>query len=300
MDKIGTIAARSGLSVRTLRYWEQIGILTSVRGENGYRYYDTKSVRRIERIAILKRWELPLADIERILKQDDKTEMIVTLKAHGQNIRARGRKLQAIAEELNKVVALLSNVSAEDDVYPLLDTLAPVPYKILSSQGEHAMQTQEPLRIVKLPRLTVAATIHEGEGCEDACWNDILPLIQAHGLDQQPEFRLIGHGHYGRNGQYAYEQWVTIPKDLVLPEGFAKKTYQGGLHASLPCSLADIGERWKELYNRLENDPVYAHNTDDERGDLCLEECPDYEGFLAPGVPLTARRLDLLVAVVKR
>lgn len=299
MDKIGTIATKSGLSVRTLRYWEQIGILKSVRGENGYRYYEPQSVRRIERIAILKRWELPLADIERILKQDDKAELIVTLKAHGQNIRARGRKLQAIAEELNKVVVLLSNDHAGDDVYPLLDTLAPVS-KIPSSQGEQAMQNQEPLRIVKLPRLTVAATIHEGEGCEDACWNDILPLIKAHALDERPEFRLIGHGHYNRHGQYAYEQWVTIPKDLVLPEGFAKKTYQGGLHASLPCSLADIGERWKELYNRLESDPVYIHNADDARGDLCLEECPDYEGFLAPDIPLTARRLDLLVAVEKR
>ncbi|MCK7485587.1 MAG: MerR family transcriptional regulator [Bacillus subtilis] len=60
MDKIGIIAARSGLSVRTLRYWEQVGILKSIRGENGYRYYDKESLTRIERIALLKRWEIPL------------------------------------------------------------------------------------------------------------------------------------------------------------------------------------------------------------------------------------------------
>ncbi|MCK7485585.1 MAG: GyrI-like domain-containing protein [Bacillus subtilis] len=115
-----------------------------------------------------------------------------------------------------------------------------------------------------------------------------------------PRSVLIGHGYFDKDRGYVYEQWVTIPEDLVLPEKFVKKHYQGGLHASLSCSLADIGEVWKELYNRLENDPVYLHDAGDERGDLCLEECPDYEGFLAPDIPLTSRRLDLLVAVNKR
>jgi DNA-binding transcriptional MerR regulator len=285
MDKIGIIAARSGLSVRTLRYWEQVGILKSIRGENGYRYYDNESLTRIERIALLKRWEIPLLDIERILVEDDSKETIKTLAAHRQNIRSRGHRLAAIARELDTVLTLLNGASQERDVYALLGQTATLP-KIPSSQGELVMENKTPLRIVKLPRLTVATVNHDGEGCEDACWNDILPFIKEHKLDE--------------DRGYVYEQWITIPEDLILPEKFVKRHYQGGLHASLSCSLADIGEVWKELYNRLENDPVYLHDSGDERGDLCLEECPDYEGFLAPDVPLTSRRLDLLVAVKMR
>jgi len=299
MDKIGIIAAKSGLSVRTLRYWEQVGILKSLRGENGYRYYDKESLVRIERIALLKRWEIPLADIEDILVKDDSAKTIQTLSAHLLNIRSRGHRLAAIATELNAVLTLLQNAPGDADVYALLGLPASHP-KSHASQGDSIMEQKPPLRIVKLPRLSVATVNHDGEGCEDACWNDILPLIKKHKLDERPAFRLIGHGYFHKDRGYVYEQWVTIPEDLPLPSKYVKKHYQGGLHASLSCSLADIGEVWKELYNRLENDPHYVHEADDERGDLCLEECPDYEGFLAPDIPLTSRRLDLLVAVKKR
>jgi len=40
MLKIGDVAKRFNISNRTLRYWEEAGILNSARMENGYRFYD--------------------------------------------------------------------------------------------------------------------------------------------------------------------------------------------------------------------------------------------------------------------
>ena len=37
--KIGELAARTGVSIRSLRYYEQQGLLMPVRNENGYREY---------------------------------------------------------------------------------------------------------------------------------------------------------------------------------------------------------------------------------------------------------------------
>ncbi len=37
--KIGELSARTGVSIRSLRYYEQQGLLTPMRSENGYREY---------------------------------------------------------------------------------------------------------------------------------------------------------------------------------------------------------------------------------------------------------------------
>ncbi|MCL2478449.1 MAG: MerR family transcriptional regulator, partial [Treponema sp.] len=66
MLKIGEVAKQFNISNRTLRYWEEAGILESSRLENGYRFYDNENANRIRQIVMLRRLRMPIADIERI------------------------------------------------------------------------------------------------------------------------------------------------------------------------------------------------------------------------------------------
>lgn len=45
--KIGDVANLMGLSRDTLRHYEKRGILTSQRGDNGYRYYTDQDISRL-------------------------------------------------------------------------------------------------------------------------------------------------------------------------------------------------------------------------------------------------------------
>lgn len=45
---IGAAAAASGLPAKTVRYYEEIGLLTPARAENGYRDYSGKDVHRLK------------------------------------------------------------------------------------------------------------------------------------------------------------------------------------------------------------------------------------------------------------
>ncbi|RSZ55224.1 MerR family transcriptional regulator [Massilia atriviolacea] len=66
--KIGQLARRSGLSVRALRHYDDIALLTpSVRSDKGYRLYDSADVARLYRIQALRRLDLPLTDIQAML-----------------------------------------------------------------------------------------------------------------------------------------------------------------------------------------------------------------------------------------
>ena len=70
--KIGVLAKRSGLPVKTLRYYEELGLLPAVgRSEGGYRLFAEESLRRLKFIRRLKTLGLSLDDIQGCLAVHD-------------------------------------------------------------------------------------------------------------------------------------------------------------------------------------------------------------------------------------
>ncbi|AOK29635.1 MULTISPECIES: MerR family transcriptional regulator [Burkholderia] len=68
--KIGELAKRSGLTVRTLHHYDAIGLLKpSARADNGYRLYNRDDVARLHQIQALRRFGLTLADVGTHLSQ---------------------------------------------------------------------------------------------------------------------------------------------------------------------------------------------------------------------------------------
>jgi DNA-binding transcriptional MerR regulator len=70
--KVGELAKRSGLTVRTLHHYDAIGLLTpSARAEKGYRLYDRDDIARLHQIQALRRFGLALAEIQTCLTQPE-------------------------------------------------------------------------------------------------------------------------------------------------------------------------------------------------------------------------------------
>ncbi|KUZ65314.1 MerR family transcriptional regulator [Burkholderia ubonensis] len=68
--KVGELAKRSGLTVRTLHHYHAIDLLTpSARADNGYRLYDRDDIARLHQIQALRRFGLSLAEIGDYLNQ---------------------------------------------------------------------------------------------------------------------------------------------------------------------------------------------------------------------------------------
>jgi DNA-binding transcriptional MerR regulator len=65
--RIGELAARTGASRRSLRYYESQGLLPAQRSQNGYRYYDVHSVVLVQRIKELLAMGLPIRVVRTIL-----------------------------------------------------------------------------------------------------------------------------------------------------------------------------------------------------------------------------------------
>ncbi|WP_334186611.1 MerR family transcriptional regulator [Noviherbaspirillum sp.] len=66
--KIGQLARRTGVTIRALRHYDEIGLLSpSTRSEGGFRLYDQEDVGKLYRIQALCRLNLTLAEIHQIL-----------------------------------------------------------------------------------------------------------------------------------------------------------------------------------------------------------------------------------------
>ncbi|MFY9633433.1 MAG: MerR family transcriptional regulator [Cellulosimicrobium cellulans] len=65
--RISEIAARSGVPVTTLRYYDTIGLIDARREPNGYRDYDDEVLERLAFIEAAKHLELSLPEIAELL-----------------------------------------------------------------------------------------------------------------------------------------------------------------------------------------------------------------------------------------
>ena len=74
--KIGELSRRSDLPVKTLRYYEELGLLPAVgRSPGGYRLFAEESLRRLEFIRRLKSLGLSLEEIQECLAVHDAGEL---------------------------------------------------------------------------------------------------------------------------------------------------------------------------------------------------------------------------------
>lgn len=96
------LAELSGISVRTLHYYDQIGLLTPGDvGGNGYRYYDRPEVLRLQQILFYRELGMPLAEIGRTL-DDPAFDISAALQFHRKRLdaeRARYRRLIRTIDE---------------------------------------------------------------------------------------------------------------------------------------------------------------------------------------------------------
>ncbi|KQN67535.1 hypothetical protein ASF04_17235 [Duganella sp. Leaf61] len=70
--KIGELAKRTGLTVRTLHHYDAIGLLQpSARTDAGYRLYNRTDIARLHHIQALRKFGLSLADIGASLDRPD-------------------------------------------------------------------------------------------------------------------------------------------------------------------------------------------------------------------------------------
>lgn len=103
--KVGELAQRTGLTVRTLHHYDTIGLLKpSARSEAGYRLYDQADVARLHAIQALRHLGLSLADVGGMLERG------------GEGLdETIGRQIRALDHEISQATELRARLHLLQD-----------------------------------------------------------------------------------------------------------------------------------------------------------------------------------------
>lgn len=100
---IGYVARMTGVTARTLRHYDEIGLLRPSRvSSNGYRWYGRHELHRLQRILLLRDLQLPLADIQALL--DDGTDEVTFLRDHRERLRAERARLDQVIDTVDRTI----------------------------------------------------------------------------------------------------------------------------------------------------------------------------------------------------
>ena len=321
---VSQVSRSLGISTRMLRYYEQAGLVESLRQEGyAYRIYDEKAVLRLKQILLLRRLRIPVRQIKAILLKEDAVAAIEIFRENIRNLNEEMTALSVVKEILNHFVEELSRTAElplekillKDDV--LADSIESFGLISINFKEDQTMEKLKKaeaglsrigdVRIIYLPPSAVAAAHYVGDEPEIHVNEMLDRFVRETGLHRRkPDLRHYGFNHPNptdATGFHGYESWVTIPEDMEVPAPLVKKLFVGGIYAAHRISFGSFNE-WDLLLNWVNSNEKYEFAGDmADQEHMCglLEEHLNYISHveLANTEP-EEFQLDLLVPVRER
>lgn len=111
MKTVKDVAAIAGISIRTLRYYDEIGLLEPTQvTASGYRLYDGRAIEKLQEIMFFRELEIPLQDIREIMQNPDydREQALLTQKKLLEQKRSRLDGLIGLIADVMKGVNTMS------------------------------------------------------------------------------------------------------------------------------------------------------------------------------------------------
>lgn len=173
--RVGQLARRTGLSVRALHHYDEIGLLQpSRRTAAGHRLYDGADVARLQQIQSLRAMGIPLDEIRRLL-EDPTVSPLRVIYLHLARLRAQIAQQTRLANRLKAVARHLESAGSvpTETLCQLIEGM---------TLFEKYFTTEQLHELEKRAQEAGAARLHDA-GKE---WAEIIPAVRsamARGVD---------------------------------------------------------------------------------------------------------------------
>ncbi len=112
---INRLAKLAGVSIRTLHYYDEVGLLTPTRLErNGYRQYDEAQLLRLQQIMFFRELDFHLEQIKKIIDSPH-FDMRTALTEQKHLIKIKRHRLDRLIATIDKTIKKLNNELNMDD-----------------------------------------------------------------------------------------------------------------------------------------------------------------------------------------
>ena len=102
---VNKLAEISGVTKRTLRYYDEIGLLNPSRiNSSGYRIYGRKEVERLQQILFFRALDVSLEEIKELMTSEDYDEKNILIH-HREKLMERRQQLDRLIQNVEKTIA---------------------------------------------------------------------------------------------------------------------------------------------------------------------------------------------------
>ena len=272
LAKITDVSRQLGLSSRSLRYYEQVGLLCSVRPPfEKYRYYDADNIERLRQIIVLRKMQIPIKDIIRIYESED---MSVLVEAFVQKIHALDGEIAALSEMkritndflqamtkqgISKISALPLLYEEMDRQLELIGPSAQdagrstASFDKLSALNER-LEGPPDISIVDLPPMRVLSSYPK----------DNLRATDTEGFSRYVQAKELMPATSGNHEFFELQRNGEDVAILRVPDGFVNDSvymdlaFEGGLFAAANVYLdEDLAARFRVVLGAFDGNPYY-------------------------------------------
>lgn len=254
---IGKLAKLSNTTVRTLRYYDEIGLLTPAKiSEGSHRYYDNSAVVKLHNIILLKGLGFELETIQRILAKDIKSsEELLKLR-----LEILEEELLQLKQQKQKITALLQVIDMKDEndweaIFNSASSIQQYDHEKITKRWEQLFTKDEQQILHEMPKL----------GMDDPLgkqWIQLLKETKYHANTTDPA---------SEKGQELAKRWLNIV--YVMYKGnwkLAQKVWDINFEKHENIGFYEIDE---EVINFIRKAQTYffKHNMDS------VKQVIDYE-----------------------
>ncbi|MDD4494340.1 MAG: MerR family transcriptional regulator [Eubacteriales bacterium] len=264
--KITDLSAQLGLSSRTLRYYEEAGLITSIRPQfEAYRFYDEAAVERLRQIIILRKMQIPIKDIVRIYENPEIATLVDVFVGKINEIDGEVTVLSELKSIINtflkkmiesgikKISALPLLYEEIDKQLELMEEQKPVTYETLEAVSEKLSKPIEPA-IISLPTMRMLSSFLKDDPKTsdiDGFWHYALSRdirTGAPGLHEQFEYQT-------RNSEAVM---LRLPDNFINDSDYLDFSFKGGLFAAANVYVdEDLGACFRSLIGSFDDNKFY-------------------------------------------
>ncbi len=176
--RVGEVAEMTGVSIRTLHHYDEIGLLRPARrAGSGHRRYVTQDLLRLQQILTLRYLGFSLARIAELLERPD-FDLVASLRAQRQALRDRVDEIRQIEGVLDALLADHQTGGAWD--WTLVNRLTQSVQNQLDEKGTQMERYYTPEQLARFAELREQLPAEEIQAVEEG-WAELLADMRASG-----------------------------------------------------------------------------------------------------------------------
>lgn len=254
--RINEVVDIFGVSSRTLRYYEEVGLIWSSHPDNkAQRYYDDAALERLKQIIVLRKLQIPIKDIIKIFKTESTTALIQAfvdkLESLDTEINSLSELRHLVDDFLHKMLMSgIKKISAITLLYEetekriaTVKSIKEINYESLTKISREALRLHD-VRIIRLPAGRVLTSrLKTGQ----IVWLDgdkMQYLFAEYGFVPAPGLRNCFFRKV-KGDEWMME--ILIPENYINTTDYADDYFPGGLYAVASSFMEDMDDTFELL-----------------------------------------------------